>query len=389
MIFRLIAVIDFECAFLQTRVVPRSPVPNRTGLFLFTKRSEIMGLKERLAELREEGLQEIRESEDLKKINQVRVKMLGKKGPITNVLRGMRDLSAEERPKVGQFANKVRDELTVAIESKRAELEQAAMNAELEAETVDVTLPGTPVAQGEPHVIQQIIDQLVDLFVSMGYEVAVGDEVEQEVYNFEKLNLPKDHPARDMQDTFYVTPSVLMRTQTSPMQARMLEKHDFSQGPLKMISPGKVYRRDTDDATHSHQFNQIEGMVVGKHITMADLKGTLKVVAQSLFGDKLDVRLRPSYFPFTEPSVEADITCFNCMGKGCSICKHTGWIEVLGAGMVHPNVLRMSGVDPEKFGGFAFGLGPDRFAMLKYGVTDIRNFYQNDVRFLTQFDRKG
>ncbi len=389
MIFRLIAVIDFECAFLQTRVVPRSLVPNRTGLFLFTKRSEIMGLKERLAELREEGLQEIRESEDLKKINQVRVKMLGKKGPITNVLRGMRDLSAEERPKVGQFANKVRDELTVAIESKRAELEQAAMNAELEAETVDVTLPGTPVAQGEPHVIQQIIDQVVDLFVSMGYEVAVGDEVEQEVYNFEKLNLPKDHPARDMQDTFYVTPSVLMRTQTSPMQARMLEKHDFSQGPLKMISPGKVYRRDTDDATHSHQFNQIEGMVVGKHITMADLKGTLKVVAQSLFGDKLDVRLRPSYFPFTEPSVEADITCFNCMGKGCSICKHTGWIEVLGAGMVHPNVLRMSGVDPEKFGGFAFGLGPDRFAMLKYGVTDIRNFYQNDVRFLTQFDRKG
>ena len=339
-----------------------------------------MGLKERLAELREEGLQEIRESEDLKKINQVRVKMLGKKGPITNVLRGMRDLSAEERPKVGQFANKVRDELTAAIESKRAELE---------AETVDVTLPGTPVAQGEPHVIQQIIDQVVDLFVSMGYEVAVGDEVEQEVYNFEKLNLPKDHPARDMQDTFYVTPSVLMRTQTSPMQARMLEKHDFSQGPLKMISPGKVYRRDTDDATHSHQFNQIEGMVVGKHITMADLKGTLKVVAQSLFGDKLDVRLRPSYFPFTEPSVEADITCFNCMGKGCSICKHTGWIEVLGAGMVHPNVLRMSGVDPEKFGGFAFGLGPDRFAMLKYGVTDIRNFYQNDVRFLTQFDRKG
>lgn len=390
MIFRLITVINFECAFFcKLGWYREASSLIGQGFFLFIKRSEIMGLKERLAELREEGLQEIRESEDLKKINQVRVKMLGKKGPITNVLRGMRDLSAEERPKVGQFANKVRDELTAAIESKKAELEQAAMNAELEAETVDVTLPGTPVAQGEPHVIQQIIDQVVDLFVSMGYEVAVGDEVEQEVYNFEKLNLPKDHPARDMQDTFYVTPSVLMRTQTSPMQARMLEKHDFSQGPLKMISPGKVYRRDTDDATHSHQFNQIEGMVVGEHITMADLKGTLKVVAQSLFGDKLDVRLRPSYFPFTEPSVEADITCFNCMGKGCSICKHTGWIEVLGAGMVHPNVLRMSGVDPEKFGGFAFGLGPDRFAMLKYGVTDIRNFYQNDVRFLTQFDRKG
>ena len=348
-----------------------------------------MGLKDKLTELRDEGLAEIKNSQDLKKINEVRVKMLGKKGPITNVLRGMRDLSAEERPVVGKFANKVRDDLTTALENRRAELEQAAMNAQLAAEKLDVTLPGTPVAQGQSHVIQQIIDQVVDLFLSMGYEVAVGDEVEQEVYNFEKLNLPKDHPARDMQDTFYITPKVLMRTQTSPMQARMLEKHDFSKGPLKMISPGKVYRRDTDDATHSHQFNQIEGMVVGKHITMADLKGTLEVVAQSLFGDKLQVRLRPSYFPFTEPSVEADITCFNCMGKGCAICKHTGWIEVLGAGMVHPNVLKMSGVDPEEYGGFAFGLGPDRFAMLKYGVDDIRNFYQNDVRFLNQFDEKG
>lgn len=347
-----------------------------------------MGLKERLAELREEGLQEIRESEDLKKINQVRVKMLGKKGPITNVLRGMRDLSAEERPKVGQFANKVRDELTAAIESKKAELEQAAMNAELEAETVDVTLPGTPVAQGEPHVIQQIIDQVVDLFVSMGYEVAVGDEVEQEVYNFEKLNLPKDHPARDMQDTFYVTPSVLMRTQTSPMQARMLEKHDFSQGPLKMISPGKVYRRDTDDATHSHQFNQIEGMVVGEHITMADLKGTLKVVAQSLFGDKLDVRLRPSYFPFTEPSVEVDISCHHCGGKGCAMCKGTGWIEILGAGMVNPKVLDMCGFDSKVYQGFAFGIGIERVAMLKYGIDNIRDFYNDDLRFLNQFQRE-
>lgn len=348
-----------------------------------------MDLKEKLADLRQQGLEDIENSQDLKRINEIRVKMLGKKGNLTGVLRGMRDISAEERPKVGQFANKVRDELTAAIEERRAALEQAALNEKLKEETIDVTLPGSPVAQGQPHVIQQIIDQVVDLFVSMGYEVAVGDEVEQEVYNFEKLNLPKDHPARDMQDTFYVTPSVLMRTQTSPMQARMLEKHDFSKGPLKMISPGKVYRRDTDDATHSHQFNQIEGMVVGKHITMADLKGTLKVVARSLFGDKLDVRLRPSYFPFTEPSVEADITCFNCMGKGCAICKHTGWIEVLGAGMVHPNVLKMSGVDPEEYGGFAFGLGPDRFAMLKYGVDDIRNFYQNDVRFLNQFDEKG
>ena len=237
--------------------------------------------------------------------------------------------------------------------------------------------------------IQQIIDQLVDLFVGMGYQVAVGDEVEQDEYNFERLNLPKDHPARDMQDTFYVTPSVLMRTQTSPMQARMMEKHDFANGPLKMISPGKVYRRDTDDATHSHQFHQVEGLVVGEYVTMADLKGTLEVVAKTLFGDELAVWLRPSYFPFTEPSVEADITCFNCLGQGCAICKHTGWLEVLGAGMVHPNVLKMSGVDPEVYGGFAFGLGPDRFAMIKYGVEDIRDFYQNDVRFLNQFNQKG
>ncbi|MGL5104346.1 MAG: phenylalanine--tRNA ligase subunit alpha, partial [Limosilactobacillus fermentum] len=314
---------------------------------------------------------------------------LGKKGPLTSVLRGMKDLSADERPKVGKFANEIRDELKAALEEKRAQLEKAVLDAKLAAEAIDVTLPGTPVAQGQPHVLQQIIDQLEDLFIGMGYEVAVGDEVEQEVYNFEKLNLPKDHPARDMQDTFYVTPSVLMRTQTSPMQARMLEQHDFSKGPLKMISPGKVYRRDTDDATHSHQFHQVEGIVVGEHVTMADLKGTLEVVAQNLFGDQLKVRLRPRYFPFTEPSVEADITCFKCLGAGCSICKGTGWIEVLGAGMVHPNVLKMSGVDPEVYGGFAFGLGPDRFAMLKYGVEDIRDFYQNDVRFLTQFDQKG
>ena len=348
-----------------------------------------MGLREKLEELRQQGLNEIANSDDLKNVNDIRVKLLGKKGPITNVLRGMRDLSAEERPKVGKFANEVRDELRQALEDKKSSLEQALMNAKLQSESIDVTLPGTPVAQGQPHVIQQIIDQLVDLFIGMGYEVAVGDEVEQEEYNFEKLNLPKDHPARDMQDTFYITPSVLMRTQTSPMQARMMETHDFSKGPLKMISPGKVYRRDTDDATHSHQFHQVEGLVVGEHVTMADLKGTLEVVAQNLFGNQLKVRLRPSYFPFTEPSVEADVTCFNCLGKGCAICKGNGWIEVLGAGMVHPNVLKMSGVDPDVYGGFAFGLGPDRFAMIKYGVEDIRDFYQNDMRFLTQFDQKG
>ena len=348
-----------------------------------------MGLQDKLNDLLQQGLKQVEESVNLESINDVRVKMLGKKGPITEVLRGMRDLSAEERPKVGQFANEVRDQLTNAIDEQRAKLENAKLNDQLKKEAIDVTLPGNSVAQGQPHVIQQIIDELVDLFIGMGYVVAEGGEVEEDRYNFEMLNLPKDHPARDMQDTFYVTPEILMRTQTSPMQARTLETHDFSKGPLKMVSPGKVYRRDTDDATHSHQFHQVEGLVIGKHITMADLKGTLEVEAQDLFGDELEVRLRPSYFPFTEPSVEADITCFNCHGKGCAVCKYTGWIEVLGAGMTHPNVLKMAGVDPEEYGGFAFGLGPDRFAMLKYGVNDIRNFYQNDVRFLTQFDQKG
>lgn len=348
-----------------------------------------MSLKDQLTELRAQALEAIQNSTDDQAINEARVKFLGKKGPITAVLRGMKDLSKEERPKVGQFANEIRDQIQVALDEKRAAIEAARLNQQLVSETLDVTLPGRPVIQGQPHVIQQIIDQIIDLFVGMGYEVATGHEVEEEVYNFEKLNLPKDHPARDMQDTFYITSSILMRTQTSPMQARMMEKHDFSRGPLKMISPGKVYRRDTDDATHSHQFHQVEGIVIGEHITMADLKGTLEAVAQNLFGDELSVRLRPSYFPFTEPSVEADITCFNCHGQGCSICKQTGWIEALGAGMVHPNVLKMSGVDPEVYGGFAFGLGPDRFAMLKYGVEDIRNFYLNDMRFLTQFDQKG
>lgn len=348
-----------------------------------------MSLKDQLTELRAQALEAIQNSTDDQAINEARVKFLGKKGPITAVLRGMKDLSKEERPKVGQFANEIRDQIQVALDEKRSAIEAVRLNQQLASETLDVTLPGRPVIQGQPHVIQQIIDQIIDLFVGMGYEVATGHEVEEEVYNFEKLNLPKDHPARDMQDTFYITPSILMRTQTSPMQARMMEKHDFSRGPLKMISPGKVYRRDTDDATHSHQFHQVEGIVIGEHITMADLKGTLEAVAQNLFGDELSVRLRPSYFPFTEPSVEADITCFNCHGQGCSICKQTGWIEALGAGMVHPNVLKMSGVDPEVYGGFAFGLGPDRFAMLKYGVEDIRNFYLNDMRFLTQFDQKG
>lgn len=344
-----------------------------------------MSLKNDLEDLKQKGLDQIKQVDSTKVLNDIRVGLLGKKGPITNVLRGMKDLSAEERPKVGVFANEVRDALTEAIESKKSELQANLLNQKLKSEAIDVTLPGRPVEMGTGHVLTQVMDDIEELFIGMGYQVLDGPEVEEDHYNFEMENMPKDHPARDMQDTFYITPDILMRTHTSPMQARALEKHDFSKGPLKMISPGRVYRRDTDDATHSHQFNQIEGMVIDKHITMADLKGTLEVLARHVFGQDREIRLRPSYFPFTEPSVEVDVSCFNCNGAGCTVCKNTGWIEVLGAGMTHPNVIRNAGVDPDVYGGFAFGLGPDRFAMLKYGIDDIRQFYLNDIRFLHQF----
>ena len=348
-----------------------------------------MNLREKLEELKEQGLKEINQAQDLKSVNDIRVTLLGKKGPITEVLRGMRDLSAEERPKVGSFANAIKNELAKTIAAKVDELEVERMAKKLEAETIDVTLPGVPVKEGQPHVLMQVIDEIEKLFLGMGFQVVDGPEIEEDHYNFEMLNLPQDHPARDMQDTFYINKRLLMRTQTSPVQARTMEKHDFSKGPLKMISPGKVYRRDTDDATHSHQFYQVEGLVIDKNITMADLKGTLALVAKTIFGENREIRLRPSYFPFTEPSVEVDVSCFKCGGQGCSVCKQSGWIEVLGAGMVHPNVLTMAGIDPKVYGGFAFGLGPDRFAMLKYGVDDIREFYLNDVRFLSQFSKKG
>lgn len=348
-----------------------------------------MSLRDKLNELKEKGLENINKADDLDAINQIRVSLLGKKGPITEVLRGMKDLSPEERPKVGQFANEIRDELTKALAEKKDKIELIKMAKKLEKETIDVTLPGKKVHQGQSHIITQVIDEIEKLFIGMGYQVVDGPEVEEDHYNFEMLNLPKNHPARDMQDTFYITENLLMRTQTSPVQARTMEIHDFNQGPLKMISPGKVYRRDTDDATHSHQFHQVEGLVIDKNITMADLKGTLQLIAQTIFGEDREIRMRPSYFPFTEPSAEIDVSCFKCNGKGCSVCKNTGWIEVLGAGMVHPNVLKMAGVDTDVYGGFAFGLGPDRFAMLKYGVDDIRQFYLNDVRFLNQFSMKG
>lgn len=344
-----------------------------------------MSLQEKLEALKTETAAKIAAASDLNVLNQIRVETLGKKGPITEVLRGMKDLSAEERPKVGAFANEIRDELTAAIATKKAELEAAALDLALAKEAIDVTLPGKQIPQGNRHVLTQILEEIEDIFVGMGYQIIEGNEVESDHYNFQRMNLPKDHPARDMQDTFYISNEVLIRTHTSPVQARVMEKHDFSQGPLRMISPGKVFRRDTDDATHSHQFHQIEGLVIDKNVTMADLKGTLEVMMKKMFGADRKIRLRPSYFPFTEPSVEVDVSCFKCGGAGCNVCKHTGWIEILGAGMVHPDVLTMSGIDPEVYSGFAFGLGPDRVAMLRYGVNDIRNFYQNDVRFLSQF----
>jgi len=267
------------------------------------------------------------------------------------------------------------------------QLEKEQMDRELAEETVDVTLPGRPVRQAGRHPLIQIIEEIEDLFIGMGYRIAEGPEVETDYYNFEALNLPKGHPARDMQDSFYISEEILLRTHTSPVQARTMESHQ-GRGPVKIICPGKVYRRDNDDATHSHQFMQVEGLVVDENIRMSDLKGTLEVFAKKIFGDDREIRLRPSFFPFTEPSVEMDISCKICRGQGCSVCKGTGWIEILGAGMVHPNVLKMGGFDPDIYSGFAFGIGVERIAMLKYGIDDIRHFYTNDVRFLQQFYRQ-
>ena len=348
-----------------------------------------MEMEEKLAALLKEAKAEVGNAAELKEIETLRVKYLGKKGEVTSVLKGMKDLTPEQRPVLGKKANEVRDEITDLLAEKREKLEGEALEKQLAEEAIDVTLPGKQVTTGQTHVLTQIMEEIEDLFLGMGYQVIEGTEVETDYYNFERVNLPQNHPARDMQDTFYITSDVLLRTHTSPIQARTLENHDFSNGPLKMISPGKVYRRDTDDATHSHQFHQIEGLVIDENITMADLKGTLELLAKKMFGDEREIRLRPSYFPFTEPSVEVDVSCFKCGGKGCNVCKQTGWIEILGAGMTHPHVLEMSGVDSKKYGGFAFGLGPDRIAMLKYGVDDIRNFYLNDQRFLEQFKRKG
>ncbi|MCJ1989903.1 phenylalanine--tRNA ligase subunit alpha [Lactococcus carnosus] len=344
-----------------------------------------MSLQDKIAELRTVALAKLAEIADEKTLNDLRVAVLGKKGELTDILKGMKDLTNEERPKIGALANELRDEITGLLESKKAVIEAAIITQKLASESLDVTLPGKKVAKGNRHILTQTTEEIEDIFLGMGYKIVDGYEVETDYYNFERMNLPKDHPARDMQDTFYITPEVLLRTHTSPVQARTMDAHDFTTGPLKMISPGRVYRRDTDDATHSHQFHQIEGLVIDENIAMSDLKGTLDMLVKKMFGAERKIRLRPSYFPFTEPSVEADISCFKCGGKGCNVCKSTGWIEVLGAGMVHPNVLEMAGIDSTKYSGFAFGLGQERIAMLRYGINDIRGFYLGDARLSEQF----
>lgn len=345
-------------------------------------------LIDQLKAIEQEVNEEISQAETVTTVQDLRVKYLGKKGPITDALRKMKDVPKEERPKVGGFANELKNRLTKSLQEKEEYLAEEALKASLKAEQIDVTLPGKPTKMGTQHIIKQVMSDIEALFISLGYQVVTGPEVESDYFNFQRMNLPEDHPARDMQDTFYVDDKFLLRTHTSPVQARVLDEHDFSRGPLKMVSPGKVYRRDADDATHSHQFHQIEGLVLGHEVSLADLKGTLDLLAKELFGSDREIRLRPSYFPFTEPSVEVDISCFKCNGAGCNICKGSGWIEALGAGMVHPRVLEMSDIDPKTYQGFAFGLGADRLAMLKYGIPDIRSFYQNDLRFLEQFQEK-
>jgi phenylalanyl-tRNA synthetase alpha chain len=313
-----------------------------------------------------------------------RVQYLGKKGPLSQISRRMGELAADERPLVGQAVNEAQRALQTAFAASREKLRELALEARLRSEHIDVTLPGRPVARGSIHPLTRIIQEIEDVFLSMGFTIAEGPEVETDHYNFEMLNIPKDHPARDMQDTFYLTDELLLRTQTSPMQVRTMEKMR-PHAPIKVICPGRVYRRDEDDATHSHAFNQIEGLVVDRSIRMSDLKGTLEQFARAIFGPDQEVRLRPSFFPFTEPSAEVDVRCTNCGGSGCRVCKYSGWLEILGSGMVHPKVLDAAGYDSREFSGFAFGMGPERIAMLKYGIEDIRLFYQNDLRLLRQF----
>ncbi len=339
-------------------------------------------MKNQLEQIRAAALAAIAEAADGKAVEELRVKYLGKKGEITAILKQMGSLSAEERPVMGQLANEVRAAIEAAIAESAEKMKAAALEAQLKAETVDITMPAKKRSVGSLHPINKVANDLIDIFQSMGFDVVDGPEVETDYYNFEALNVPADHPARDMQDTFFLTPTLLLRSQTSATQIRTMENR---QPPIKMVCPGRVFRADEVDATHSPVFHQMEGLVVDKGITMCDLKGVLEQFAHEIYGPDTKVKFRPSFFPFTEPSVEVVVSCSECGGKGCRVCKGSGWIEILGAGMVHPNVLRGCGIDPEVYSGFAFGVGIDRLAITRYKISDIRLLFENDVRFLEQF----
>lgn len=343
-------------------------------------------MKEKIEQIKSSLEADLQQVTSMNDVVNLKVKYLGKKGLVTELTSNMKDLSIEERKEVGKYSNEVRGFVTDKITSCEEDLKAKELNKKLEQETIDISLPSKKLKRGSRHPFNRIVEDVEDFFVSMGYDVVDGPELETDENCFQLLNLPLGHPARDAQDTFYIDEEYLLRTQTSSVQARTMQKNT-EKTPIRMICPGKVYRRD-EDATHSHQFGQVEGLVIDKDVSLADLKGTLELFAKKMLGENTKVRFRPSYFPFTEPSVEVDVTCFKCGGKGCALCKQTGWIEVLGAGMVHPNVLRMGGYDPEVWSGFAFGTGLDRFAMFRYAIPDIRYLYTNDIRFLEQFDRK-
>lgn len=339
-------------------------------------------MKEKIEEIRKSAKEKLVEIQNLQELQDLKVKYLGKKGELTSILKGLGSLSAEERPKVGSMVNELRDEIEKSVQEVESNIKAKLLEQKLEKEKIDVTMPSKNVNLGTKHPITQIIDEVKEIFLGMGYSIADGPEVETTHYNFDQLNTPADHPARDLQDTFYITEDVILRTQTSPVQARVMENQ---KPPIKIICPGAVYRSDTLDATHSPVFHQIEGLVVDKNIKMSDLKGTLEMFAKNCLGSNTKIRFRPHHFPFTEPSAEADVSCFVCGGKGCRVCKGEGWIELLGCGMVHPNVLKNCGIDPEEYSGFAFGFGVERIAMAKFGIDDLRLLYENDARFLKQF----
>lgn len=339
-------------------------------------------MKEKLNQIKATVEELLASCENLEGLEELRIKYLGKKGELTAVLKEMGKLSAEERPVIGALANEIRDFLNKEIDSKKEEMERVLQAAKLKEEVIDVTMPGKTPEMGNLHPLTKVMNELKEIFIGMGFEIAEGPEVEYDYYNFEALNIPKNHPARDTQDTFYVEDNIVLRTQTSPMQVRVMEKQ---KPPIKVIAPGRVYRSDAVDATHSPIFHQIEGLVVDKGVTMADLKGTLEETLKALYGEKTKVRFRPHHFPFTEPSAEVDVSCFVCGGEGCSVCKGEGWIEILGCGMVHPKVLSNCGIDPEVYSGFAFGIGLERIAMGRYDINDLRLFFENDKRFLKQF----